>query len=741
LEMIWHYLCSSSEEPMEECMTTTTTTLDQQQEEEEEQDKWKKGWKMIGTILSSNLLSPFCIHDTATQALFLKESGHLDEENKNVPNSRKMTAVSRPVPPSSAGRFYTTTCLLVCCAALQRCPASPALVAGYDSASPPPLSRKKRWRSCMMNTVRLVQQQWLQQQKQQQHRKDYNDDDDDMNSVGIVSVFVHYIVPTCLQVQQTLFHDDSNLIVHDDDDDDKKNQQQQRRSDAWFWQAAIHAGLIATISSMAAANTNFDHAGKNNKRLELLVQTLDRIMVTECGGGSDLHSVWKHPWRKSHRLGMQELLRTDESTSLNHHNNSRHQNARSTIPALAYEESLCYWTAPVLAAAPDHIADDDWDDSGDDDDDQPKSRAYRRSESVARMDTIWNDVGIAVLTTHNLTMDERRPLVYTNRFIWQLCLPHVSTLLLTEDMNDSSMMIDNHDDDVKYRQYHCRQQEKQQLLGYRLLEWLLSRFAEHELSKPVTALDPLSPIPVFQLLSNRIVDTGRAGATPTTAATATTAALPSGYAAYQLMKLLLSKYKLAHQLDLVRTLYSDCPHPGLGPKILDLLRGLLLTLAKIKDQAENPDDLATLRPSLWGYVDTLLRDLDRHVECLDKEILNTNRNQKGHSQSFFLIDTVQEFVADAEKFVSVLTLIRTWMLVSKSNTTDIPHLATRLEAAHNALAIMFEHAENDSVKDINSSATTATSVRPPEQQLFRLQLLMQALEESLQLLKTSGTNG
>jgi hypothetical protein len=494
-----------------------------------------------------------------------------------------------------------------------------------------------------------------------------------------------------------------------------------------------------------------------------------------CCTGGDVRAVWKHPWRKRHRLGSQELLRADEATSTNHPDSHHHKKC-STIQTLLYEDSLCYWTAPVLS--PDEEDDnDDWgrkgSDDTDDDDEEPKSRAYHRSESVAHMNTIWNNVGIAVLAQFSLTLDEHRPLVYTYQYIWQLGFPHVATLLLTEDVNESMIMDDDNDDnakDVQYRRYLCCQQEKQQILGYQLLEWLLSRLPEHELSTPrLTSVhhEPLSPIPVFQLLSNRIVETSsRAAATTTTTsssvatATTTTVVLPSGYQAYLLMKGLLSKYKLAHQLDLVRRLYKDCPHPGLGPKILDLLRGLLLSLVKSsKGEVEGSDDLlalTTLRLSLWDYLDTLLRDLDGHVACLNTEMLalkasNQDDDKRNNRHSLFPIDSVQEFVADAEKFVSVLTLIRTWMLLVNSNDDsnatsipDIPQLATRLDAAHKALETMFEHADNDTsaknCSNIGATMALMTRQRPPEQQLFRLQLLMQALEECIQLLSTSSSS-
>jgi hypothetical protein len=763
-EMIWQYLCCSDEPEMDEEVAALEEQQQQQLVEEEEEDEWKRGWKQIGAILSSNALSPFCIHDTATQALFLKESGDLDEENKGLQSIHDKKAGASS---SSSSCFFTMTCFLVCCAALQHCP-SPSQPTVTNNT--PPLSRKRRWRSCMMNTVRLVQQQWLQQQHQQNYATTNNDDVADGKYSKImmtVSIFVHFIVPTCLQVQQALFHDDIMMIQQQQPSQSRKI----NSNDAWFWQAAIHAGLVATISSMAttaaAITTNSLTLDDNDKgRLKLLaclVHTLERVLTTEDGDG-DVHAVWKHPWRKRRRLGPQVLLRADESISMRYKNSHTHK-AGSTIPALSYEDSLCYWTAPMLS---DDDDDDDWggSDFDDDDDEPPKSRVYRRSESVVRISTIWNNVGIAVLAQYNLTVDEHRPRVYTNRYVWLLGFPHVSTLLLTE------AMINDNDNakDVQYSRYRCCQQVKQQMLGYTLLEWLLSRLPEQELTKPTcirtTVQEPLSPIPVFQLLANRIVDTGSRAAIATTATstTTTTAALPSGYQAYQLMKLLLSKYKLAHQLDLVRTLYTECPHPGLGPKILDLLRGLLLSLATSKTSAaatgevDGPDDvpIATLRLALWGYLDNLLRDLDGHVTCLITETMametSPEDDKSSASQSLFLIDSVQEFVADAEKFVSVFTLIRTWMLLVKNNNhnddnstasiPDIPQLATRLDAAHQALETMFEHeAENDSILDTDNSSTMAatTTERPPEQQLFRLQLLMQALEECIQLLSSEST--
>jgi hypothetical protein len=186
--------------------------------------------------------------------------------------------------------------------------------------------------------------------------------------------------------------------------------------------------------------------------------------------------VWCHPWR----MAMQHCCSTNE----NH---------------VACSEQLWWWS--MHAACHD---------------------------AVTGMDTWWDPVGIALLSFEGF---DKRPLVYSFQYMWQLWFPQTSTLLNTT----------------------------QDAFVLRVLQSLLSNLPEESLE--YNEEGPLSPIGALQLLMNRIMTDNKS--------------------IVPIIQTLLSPYLPEHQVSIMKTLVNTCPHPGLIPRHLDLLR----PLAKRKEKS------------------------------------------------------------------------------------------------------------------------------------------------------------
>ena len=231
-----------------------------------------------------------------------------------------------------------------------------------------------------------------------------------------------------------------------------------------------------------------------------------------------------------------------------------------------------------------------------------------RDDSVAGMDTIWDPDGIAILAFLGY---DQRPLVYTPTFQWFLWFPHTSTLLLNNDL-------------LSCKDVFGVLQSLLVQLSSKSLEW------SHQ-------EDPSSPIGTLQLLLNQT-------AIPNT---------NDKPRVVSTIKLLLSKYTPESQVSVVSRLMETCPHFGVMPRLLDLLRPIVTT--------------TVVANYLQTFVDKML-----------KQHLNSNN----------ALENVEELVDQVEVYVSVLSMIQLrYMLLSNDDTTTTSRMEglERLETFHNAL--------------------------------------------------------
>ena len=271
-------------------------------------------------------------------------------------------------------------------------------------------------------------------------------------------------------------------------------------------------------------------------------------------------------------------------------------------------------------------------------------------EAVVSVETEIDQVGLAEMSFFWLGWTDR-PQVFSGAHLWHLLFPSVSILLNA----DESMVSQQH--------------------GFILLQHLLSLVPNASLAG-TSKRRPDHPLATFQLLSNRIIVDAAAqnGKSPMTS-------LPNGSQAFLTMKALLAKYQPLYQVHLVKTLHQDCPHQGLKPKIIDLLRTFV----------EWSDSQALAM--VWAYLDLCLKDLEGYV--------------KSSSDGSPRILDSEDLAMEAEDFVAVVGVFRLWRVVRKQ-PLGVRRLQGRLIRIHDAL-----------------SRALATQ---KSQHLFRLDLLANAIQ-------------
>jgi hypothetical protein len=167
-------------------------------------------------------------------------------------------------------------------------------------------------------------------------------------------------------------------------------------------------------------------------------------------------------------------------------------------------------------------------------------------------------------------------------------------------------------------------------------------------------------------------------------------ALPTGGDTFHIMRTLLEKYKPQAQTGIVRLLVHDCPHPGLRPKLLDLLRPFVAW--------EDPPAVS----AVWQYVEESLTSLESHC-------------RPGSHGTPPRVVEVDELLDSAELHVSSLNLLYLWIRV-KISLPEVPLLRSRLSSIHSLLqASLLEHSNN-----------------PQDDRYFRLHLLESALEQNIE---------
>jgi hypothetical protein len=301
------------------------------------------------------------------------------------------------------------------------------------------------------------------------------------------------------------------------------------------------------------------------------------------------------------------------------------------------------------------------------------------------VDTRWDSRGVAALAA--VAWDECRAFVWSPSYTWKLWFPHVTTLL--DDANDDKEHEPDENDEGQ-REWQIRFQS----LGFQLLRNALVTVPSFAFSLTIPKTyshmnrKPDDPIGVLQLLSNRIL--AASSEAKFDAVEPRGHSLPTGGETFQIMRGLIDKYKPLAQTGIVRLLVRDCPHPGLRPKLLDLLRPFVAW-----------EDPPAVR-AVWQYVEESLATLESHC-------------QPGlHGMSPRVVE-VDELLESAELYVSSLNLLYLWTRVRKC-LPDVPSLPSRLSSIHSVLQAL--HTEHSNKNE--------------EDRYFRLQLLESALEQNIE---------
>ena len=243
-------------------------------------------------------------------------------------------------------------------------------------------------------------------------------------------------------------------------------------------------------------------------------------------------------------------------------------------------------------------------------------------EALAFVDTKVDEAGLAELSCFWFDWPGR-PQIFSGSHLWHLLFPSVSILLNMDECVDSQMH------------------------GFLLLQRLLSLIPDASLAPP-SSKRPNHPNGTFQLLSNRII----ADAASKQMHGTVVSSLPNGLQAFQLMKALLAKYQHKDRVRIVQQLHEQCPHPGLKPKIVDLLRDMV-----------NWNDTKALTMA-WSF-------LQSRIQRLEENYVRTN-NHGIHEMA-----NPEDLVVEAEDYVAVVGLIRLWYMIRKT-PTRVPDLEARL---------------------------------------------------------------
>jgi hypothetical protein len=317
------------------------------------------------------------------------------------------------------------------------------------------------------------------------------------------------------------------------------------------------------------------------------------------------------------------------------------------------------------------------------DDEEDEQVDEIRRERVSHMETLWSDQGIAVLVA--ASWNNMRPLVWSHSYTWKNFFPYVSILLLGEDSDDD----DDADDlsgDIQI-----------QLSGYRLLENLQT--CPDRCLHLTSPTAPDSPVGTFQLLSNRmllVASSGRPGPSAIL-----TDELPDAAQTYQWMKKLIRKYVPKAQVSVIQQLVQDCPHPGLHPKLLDLLQDFV-----------NWDAVTMLEIEVWGWIDQrFLQELESHV--------------KERSKGNFVIQDAESVIQNVELYGAALGLMHRWILLKKTPPL-LQDLSGRLSRCLTTL-------------QLTQQSWLAAS--PPPAEHYRLDVLESSLQRTLELLEASTRDG
>jgi hypothetical protein len=192
---------------------------------------------------------------------------------------------------------------------------------------------------------------------------------------------------------------------------------------------------------------------------------------------------------------------------------------------------------------------------------------------------------------------------------------------------------------------------------------------------------------------------------------ATAHPLPTATETFQQMKVVMSRIHPLNQTDMVRKLLEECPHPGLLPKLVDLLR----IFVRWNDEV--------CEDKVWVLLDEeLLREFDNQHEV--------------HSSKDFSVDSDV-----VEEYQALLALLQLWIMckqrlpVSKSLT----NLIARLEHAHGvvAAAMFLSHSPHDGTAENRGNVSLSDSDEHCEHRFNLLENSLQQIISLIQHVETS----
>lgn len=509
-----------------------------------------------------------------------------------------------------------------------------------QAPSPTITRRSKRWQSLLCETIRQFQIHWERATSEEE-----DDDDDDStndnkstNAASSPLVIQLWIQLWCQHVVPAAL----KVLTSLPSDSSK---------------VAIKCGLIATATQLASfcstdtsTNNNNDTDTTPESLLQILYKSFKSVLAvntsstTNGGSKDDEMDFWMYPWYK-HDAEASGKYSAKESTT-------------------------------------DSGAGDEEDQWGDDDNEHDDLQAHRddsiwwatqaqHHEHVVGMNTLYDDIGLATLACYEW---EDRPHVLTPSQIWKVWLPHVKFLLLSSG-------------GVFGRQ-----------IGFMLFDRLLKSTPPGSITWKTTneTSSPGSPLPIFHLLSNRMLVLSR----PDIEDSQQRADLKRQTDQMIFwIKNLLYCYQPIDQVDMVQKLVQDCPYPAVQAMFLDSLRPLILK-----------DDNREVTTKFWMYIGSLL------------ETLQTKYMPDG------TLVEVEDLIDQLEIFIGSIAMLQLYVLAKKS----LPRTDTKsggmiqwegqLKDCHHAIT-----------KTLQLWETKSPGSLPPG--AFRLNLLEVSISEILRFTK------
>jgi hypothetical protein len=391
------------------------------------------------------------------------------------------------------------------------------------------------------------------------------------------------------------------------------------------YHVALLSALVGTTAELAAS-TEWGTRQKQSQ-LQLLSETHRTILDTLSE--HDDTWVWLHPWRE-HEMQSSTDYRSDSAEE---------EDDDEEDSASQRKDGIVWWATQADC-----------------------------HESVAGMNTSWDDLGISVLA---FTGFDNLPQAFSPVQTWKVWFPHVATLLKS--------VVDPVRD----------------LLPLLFVQQLLEVIPEKAVSSfNPNVKTPDSPLETFQLLSNRILVQSRND----TSLEEKQKIRQKTDRIVSLMKALLDRYIPVQQIQIVKHLLIDCPHPGLRAKFLDFLRPLILE----QEQGEASD-------LFWEYIGSFI------------EALSNDHLKQGHNT----LVNVHDLIDNVEIHVGAISMVQLFALVNHR----LPSPGQKWEGSMRDFHKILEQS--------NQSWTSDDSMLSPEN-CYRLNLLEGSLQQVLLLLDGGG---